>query len=163
MHILTDRGIDLDAYLPYLASIRDRLPSHVAAFASNPKHYSLDDRESLHDASLESVVVRESAPGSQASTRGCEIEVHLLGAFHDRRHVLRYTGVRGYELHAVGIEYGHGNVITHEVRLTARREPLVHEIAFDSVKAGRHARMLIECSSFTHDMASINERLANER
>lgn len=153
-HILTQRGIDFDAYSPYLASIRDRLPAHVAVFASDPRHYSLDDRESLHDAWLESVVVTEPASGARHEERRCELELRLLGAFHDRVHVLRYSAVRHYELLTDDVTRGHGDLITHEVRLASDDQSVVHEILFTGAPGMGQSRIVIECAEFAHSMIS---------
>jgi len=44
MHIVTDRGIDFDAYMAYFAGIERQLPPHVAAFARDRRHYARHDR-----------------------------------------------------------------------------------------------------------------------
>ena len=148
-YILTSRGIDLDPYFAYLATVQGQLPAHVASFAGDPRHYSLSDHESLHDAWLESVEVREESSGERAEVRWTTITIRLLGPFHDCTHVLRYTGVRRYELAAAGVRAGHGDVYTHEVRLAQDGISIEHELLF----AGRtEARMLIECADFTHEM-----------
>ena len=64
-HILNGRVIDFDAYNRYLDTIRDRLPPHVAAFAADARHFSLDAPESLHDAWLMKLAVREPTTGER--------------------------------------------------------------------------------------------------
>lgn len=151
-HILSERGIDFDAYAAYLVTVRDRLPSHVAAFAADPRHFALDAPETLHDAWLEAFTVSESASGDRRERRATEIVVRLLGPFHGRTHVLRYTGVRGYEIAGAGLANGHGDLLTHEVRLAADGVGLVHEFLFRTRSAGSESRLLVECTDFTHEI-----------
>ena len=154
-HILTSRGIDFDAYLAYLATVRDRLPAHVAAFAADSRHYSLTDHESLHDAWLESVVVREDARGTRREVRSTAVEIALLGPFHDRTHVLRYAGVRRYEFAGSAVATGHGDLYVHEVRLARDGVSIEHELLFQAPPGGAASRLLIECADLTHEMILI--------
>src|SRR5262249_37545236 len=129
-YILSERGIDFDAYRRYLETIQDRLPPHVTAFAADERHFSLDARETLHDAWLIELTVREPAVGERQEQRGTEIELRLLGAFHDRIHVLHYRGVQRYELVGGRVDRGHGDLYTHEVRLASDGVGLIHEYLF---------------------------------
>jgi hypothetical protein len=125
------------------------LPPHVAAFASDERHFALNAPETLHDAWLMELAVREPAEGMQHEHRSTEIDVRLFGAFHDREHLLRYTGVRRYELVGVEIARGHGDLYTHEVRLASDGVGLIHEYLFRGPRAD--SRLLIECGDFTHE------------
>jgi hypothetical protein len=146
-YILSERVIDFEAYNLYLDTIRDRLPPHVAAFAANERHFSLDAPETLHDAWLMELAVREPATGERQQHRATEIEVRLLGPFHDRVHVLLYTGVRHYEVVGRSVADGHSDLYTHEVRLASDGLGLIHEYLFVT-----ESRLLIECADFTHEM-----------
>jgi hypothetical protein len=152
MHIITERGIDFDAYSAYLAGIEGQLPPHVAAFARDHRHYALDTPETLHDAWLESIAVIEPAAGDRHQDRHTRIELRLLGAFHDRVHVLVYTGVRRYTVAGNHVVAGHGDLYTHEVRLAASGGALEHEIVFVDQGGGWEATILVECAEFTHRM-----------
>jgi hypothetical protein len=157
MHIVTDRGIDFDAYAAYLTRIEDRLPPHVAAFARDRRYYALDTPETLHDAWLESIAVSERATATRSQDRQTVVEVRLLGAFHDRIHVLSYSGVRRYAFSGHRVGAGHGDLYTHEVRLSAGGDALEHELLF--VRRGRawEATLVIECLDFTHRMVAVPE------
>ena len=146
--------IDFGAYSRYLDTIRDRLPPHVAAFAADERHFSLDAPETLHDAWLMELAVREPATGMRDESRVTEIEVRLLGAFHDRVHILQYTGVRRYEVVGCGVSGGHGDLYTHEVRLASDSVGLIHEylFVFGARPLIEWSRLLIECADFTHEM-----------
>jgi hypothetical protein len=154
-YILTPHGIDFDAYFAYLVTVRDRMSEHVAAFAADPRHHSLTDRESLHDAWVDSVVVREDARGTRGEARSTAVEITLLGPFHDRIHVLRYAAVRRYELVGSAVVAGHGDVYAHEVRLAHDGVSIEHELLFDDRPGRPAARMLIECADLTHEMIVI--------
>ena len=106
--IITERGIDFEAYAAYLATVRNRLPTHVAAFAADARHFAPDAPETLHDAWLVELTVREPAAGMREERRATEVNVRLLGPFHDREHLLRYTGVRRYEVVGAEVSGGHG-------------------------------------------------------
>jgi hypothetical protein len=151
-YILTERGIDFDAYGAYLATVRGQLPAHVAAFAADPRHFALDAPETLHDAWLVALTVREPAEGTRRERRATEVEVRLLGPFHDREHVLRYMGVRRYEVVGAGVARGHGDLYTHEVRLASDGVGLIHELLFSARPDGAASRLLVECANFTHEM-----------
>ena len=156
-YILTERGIDFDAYLAYVETVRDRLPSHVAAFAADPRRFALSDRESLHDSWLESVIISEPATGMRGERRRAEIVLRLLGAFHDRVHVLKYTGVRSYRFSAAAVTAGHGDLYTHEVRLAPTQATLEHELLFVNRASEEKSRLLIECTSFSYESCPVRE------
>ena len=152
MHILTNRGIDFDAYTEYLSAIEHRLPPHVAAFARDRRHYALDTPETLHDAWLESLTVTEPATGDRHQDRYTKLELRLLGAFHDRIHVLEYTGVQRYSCVGTRVAAGHGDLYTHEVRLAADGTAVEHELLFVRHGGRWEATILVECGEFTHRM-----------
>src|SRR5687768_5944597 len=92
-HIIssTPGEIDYWRYHHYVDSIRNRLPSHVYAFASNFDHFGLESHSSLHDAWLERLTVDEIAEGERQEIPRLEIRLSFLGPFHDRRIHLHYT------------------------------------------------------------------------
>jgi hypothetical protein len=100
-HILNSEtgGIDFDRFRVYVESIRNKLPEHVYAFSSNPGHFNLGSRSSLHDAWLETLTVRETASGERKQIRQLEIQVCLFGPHHDRWIHLNYRGITQYSLH----------------------------------------------------------------
>jgi len=76
------------------------------------------------------LAVREPATGTRQERRATEVEIRFLGPFHDREHVLRYTGVRRYEVVGAGVAGGHGDLFTHEVRLASDGVGVIHEYLF---------------------------------
>ncbi len=152
-HILNDKSGEIDFFLyrAYIDSIREKLPPHVYAFASDSRHFDLESHSSLHDSWLESFTVREAASGDRQEIRRLEIAISLLGPFHDRRIHLHYAGVTRYSFVAPP-QYGntrydhtaHGDLFTHEIRL-GHEGLLVHELLFE-----RNATFLVECSDIRH-------------
>jgi hypothetical protein len=152
-YILNDHsdGIDFDRYAAYLESVQGLMPAHVYRFASDSKYFDLSSRSSLHDAWLEEVSVRELATGKRNEVRKAQIEVRLLGPFHDRRIHLLYDGVASYRWElpsgdgAPRCEHtAHGDLYTHEICITANGL-LTHEILFE-----RNSTFFVECASIKH-------------
>jgi hypothetical protein len=144
-------GIDYASYLQYLLTVKEDLPAPLYNFASNPRHFDLSSPASLHDAWLESLVVREAATGARHELRQLEVALCLLGPCHDRRIHLAYEGVERYRFDHPGkpdearhARVAHGDLLTHEVRLGAPGL-FVHELLF----AGG-STLSIEFSGFSH-------------
>ncbi len=119
-----------DPYFAYLATIRDRLPAQVYAFASTWDHYALDNPRSLHDSWLEQIEVREAASGTRSEQRRTEMTLRLLGPMHDRIQVLRYRGVTDYRVQGT----------------SSRADRLVHELLF-----ANGAEIVVECGHLDYD------------
>lgn len=149
--------INWTRYSRYVESIRDQLPSHVFAFASDSRHFDISSHSSLHDAWLDSLIVREVARGERQEIRRMEVAITLLGPFHDRWIRLHYNGVTRYTFSAPP-RYGepryehtaHGDLLTHEIRL-GENGLLIHELLFE-----REATFLIECSDIRHSEDKIS-------
>lgn len=144
-------GIDYAAYAAYLETIRHALPDHLYRFAADPRHFDLSAPSSLHDAWLESLTVRETASGSRNELRRLEVEICLLGPYHDRRIHLGYTGVERYIFDTPArpgepryTRTAHGDLLTHEIRL-GDGDLFVHELLFE-----RGSSLLIEFAGFSH-------------
>jgi hypothetical protein len=152
-HILNDAtdGIDFTGYARYLQTVRNAMPAHVFAFASDPRHFDLLSRSSLHDAWLEELSVREIATGERHEIRRTQVELRLLGPYHDRRIHLLYEGVTGYRWE-MPTRHGepryehvaHGDLYTHEICMTDHGL-MTHEIEFE-----RDARLVVEFADFRH-------------
>ena len=149
-YILTeDDVIDYNRYLRYLEGIKHLIDGNVYEFAANPDHFDLSSPKSLHDAWLEEFRVKETRK-KESDEILITGSIILMGPFHDRRVVLEYSGVSGYDFSFVG-EDGrfsggdpkHGDVLTHEIRLEG--DACVHEILF----AGGH-RFLIRFKGLSH-------------
>lgn len=132
-------------YCEYLEAIRTRVPKSAFEFATASWHYDVADPRSLHDSWVDSLVINEPALGDRHEIRSIEIQVRLLGPYHDGNTTLRYHEVHSYSLATpFGFvsqprDVGHGNWLCDEVRLS-ERDHVLHEIEFS-----RGSRWLIEC------------------
>ena len=116
-----------DGYFDYLSSARTDFPPELYAYAANREHYSPEGRNTLQGAWL---------IGVQLGYRAQDLVLAFLSAWHDRKHVLTYTGVESYALN-IEVEYSAGDrdIVAHEFRLD---DALVtHEIAFSTGKTVR--------------------------
>ena len=109
-----------DQYFEYLRTIEQQFPPGLYSYASKWEHYSLDGRDSLHDAWLF---------GIHLSHRAKELVLEFLGSRHDRKLILRYSGLAAYRVNLdVTFRDGDRDVLAHEFRI---EDALVcHEIAF---------------------------------
>ena len=119
--------VSWDAYFEYLSSVSRDFPAQLYSYAANRQHYSPDGRNSLLGAWL---------IGVQLGYRAQDVVLAFVSAWHDRKHVLTYTGVESYALN-IEVEYSAGDrdIVAHEFRLD---DALVtHEIAFSTGKTVR--------------------------
>ena len=148
-------GIQFGDYLEALESYSAQLPPAVAEFASDENRFALHHPGSLHDAWVEQIAISESRAKDE---RPSEIRVilTLLGQMHDRRMILTYEGVSGYSIIGGKNPHStphtlHGDIYTHEVRLSARQE-VVHEIA-----VGDGGQIEITCKTFQVEERAITQ------
>lgn len=137
-----------DLYRRYLEKNRDRFPPAVFAFAANVERHSIDSPHSLHDAWLSSVSVKENRRTHRPFEPRPSVELVLLGPKHDREIILTYEGVSDYRIEGKRNPYNwagtfHGDVNSHEVRITAKSQ-IIHEIAFAS-----QTKVLVTCETYT--------------
>ena len=128
---------NFEAYTVYLAAIRYQLPSSAYEFATADWHYDPQDPKCPHDAWIQEIKIKEIAEGERAEIRSTQIEIFLLGAYHDRLLKLTYFGVESYSMSAA--KSSHNDWITDEIRLSGDGF-VVHEAEFSS-----GARLVIEC------------------
>lgn len=141
--------VHFDQYFAYLEEISDRLPPRVRTIALDRRRYTLNDSETLHDAWLDSLQMHEAAAAQDSNRRAVQVELRLLGPFHDRYFEFRYQDVSRYihdelpEYRCLPSSNGHGDLLFHEFTLVAPAV-LRHELQFSS---GR--RIQIECVDIT--------------
>ncbi len=132
-------------YREYLELVRGRMPRSAHGLATASWHYDTADARSLHDSWVNSLIIREPADGDRHEIRSLEIEVRLLGPYHDGNTTLIYRKVYAYSLDTpFGFvspprDVGHGDWLCDEVRLS-QRDHVIHEIEFS-----RGSRWVIEC------------------
>jgi hypothetical protein len=144
-------GGDYRPYERYLESVKDLMPAHLFAFATNPENFNLRSPNSLHDAWLEEWRIAEIALPNERSKRLIDIHARFLGPRHDRHICLMYKNVGRYmmqnpeqfEMLPAG-RVGHGHLLIHE--LTVVREGLFeHELRFS-----RGAVFSVQFTGFEH-------------
>ena len=142
-----------DRYREYLASLEGKLPSSAYAFATAEWHYDYHDHRCPHDAWVEHLTIQEPSSGERRQIRGLDIQVRLLGAYHDGYIELSYKNVNGYQLsYAPGPSCGgHSDWLVDEIRLSEHGN-VVHEVVFWS-----NARWYIECEDIEYKWLPFNE------
>lgn len=140
------------AYSQYLESIKNSIPASAFEFAVATWHYQHDDHRCPHDGWVEHVKIWESASGDRKQHRKIQIDLRLLGAFHDGCLDLSYKNVGSYRLDAPprgeprrSAHVGHGDWLIDEIRLSDNGLVL-HEILFRS-----RGRWLIEAADISSE------------
>lgn len=122
-----------NSYMNYLISNKDLFPKNAYEFAIAEWHYNPQDHRCPHDSWVESLQIIEKEMPQEDNERGLEIEVCLLGAYHDGNIKIIYKGIKGYTFNLVPDSVfkvkAHGDWIIDEIRLS-EQEWLVHEIEF---------------------------------
>ena len=156
-YILDELGgpIEYDRYFEYLESIQTQLPANVYRFASDPTNFDLTSHWSLHDAWLEYFKILEPSEGERQELRRIDIQSSYLGPYHDKRIRIDYSDVVSYSLQTPkafrlppSYRTGHGDVITHEIRL--EDGVMVHELAFS-----RGSIITVAFSQFSHSVQDV--------
>jgi hypothetical protein len=120
----SDFRTNWENYQEYLQGIQGRLPEAARKFTLSDWHYDPQDHRCPHDARLESVAIREPAEGERQQDRKIDIQIVLLGAYHDGKIEIHYPDVasyyiaRGFDSSNRGKQIGHGDWLTDEVRLS---------------------------------------------
>ena len=96
------------------------MSSELYDYAARWEHYSIDGKNSLHDAWLVT---------AKFAYREKQLVLEFLGPQHDRKLSFEYLGVSLYAFDLnVQFKQGDGDVLTHEFRV--EHEIVTHEIAF---------------------------------
>jgi len=118
-----------DGYFAYLAGIRERLGEALYAFAADFDRYGPHARGSLHDAWLQRLTLAPADARSRAPRM--DVEIDLLGPWHDRLLCLRYEEASAYSFAQPPREGGAAqDLLCHELRLDDAGR-LEHFLMFD--------------------------------
>jgi hypothetical protein len=126
-------------YRAYLDSIANNLPVAAREFALADWRLNPNDHKCPHDSWVEYLKLFESASGERRENRLLQIEVRLLGAYHDGYLDLSYKNVRNYSFVTLNPQQNHGDWLWDEIRLS-ENSFVLHEIEFRN-----GAEWLIEC------------------
>lgn len=133
-----------DKYFQYLESVRSDLGEKLYLFASNPDRHDLRSKESLHDSWVKTLFVKSFYETLTNDLTKPDVELVLIGPYHDRTHVLSYFKVKKCTLDFEFCNDGRKrDLLYHELRY--EKGFLEHEIVFDG-------DMVIEvvCEDMTH-------------
>lgn len=126
-------------YQKYLESIQDKFPPSAREFALAKWRIDTAFHQCPHDSWVEYIKIYEDASGERNQHRVSQIEVKLLGAYHDGFLELKYKNVVRYSLTKTDDWKSYGDWLYDEVRLS-ENELVLHEIEFHS-----QTIWLIEC------------------
>ncbi len=84
--------VKANEYREYLASIKDQLNLHPKEFVFEDWYRSSKSHKCPHDSWLDKLVVSED------DNNEVQIEIRLLGAYHDGYITFRYSSVQYYSL-----------------------------------------------------------------
>jgi hypothetical protein len=141
-------------YRAYLASVSERLPARLKAFALQDWYYDPNDHRCPHDSWLEQLTIDEPANGERKEQRSITIRLRLLAPYHDGEILFAHYDVRQYRLETPA-EYksppygvGHGNFLRNEIRLLEDGF-IEHDITFS-----RGSRFVIECGDMSLNLGA---------
>jgi hypothetical protein len=126
-------------YGAYLEENRARFPVSAFEYASAPWRNNFSDHRAPHDAWVVGIHFNDRSLPAAGEERATDLELVLLGAYHDGHLHLMYRGVRSFRLSSERADTSPTEVYRDEVRLSDRGLVL-HEIEF----LGRD-NWLIEC------------------
>ncbi len=122
------REVNWDNYFEYLKKQKANFPKSLYEYAIDWGNYSLDSKNSLHDSWLEKIKI--SSGSNSGNVEG--ISLTLLGSYHDRKHILKYTHIRSYNLNIYGTnEPKQRDILAHEFRV--KNDFFTHEICFTNL------------------------------
>jgi len=119
-----------DRYRQYLQLKRNVFPRSAFAVATSDWYFDHRRSECPHDGWLESVSISEPSTGKRHEVRAVEINIELLGAWHDGNIRYRYMNVQRYVFEGFSIIKGHGDWLFDEFRVNATGS-LIHEIEWE--------------------------------
>jgi hypothetical protein len=116
--------LDFKSYIKHMKDSKEVMPSELYNFASNPKHYELNDAQSLHDAWVSSIVIEEMRDTNRPFNASLKICIKLLGQQHDRSLTLNYLDVKSYAFSGNKNELNpndtfHGDILDHRVAVNS--------------------------------------------
>jgi hypothetical protein len=132
-------AVSWDKYFEYLKTVEHRFPPSLRRYVMDWGHCSLQGANTLHDAWLAGVAFLHDPP---------ELTLDFLGAFHDRRHLFRYVGVKEYTFD-IKAEFRHGDrdVLAQEFRI--EDDGFTHEILF-----ANRGRILVRASDIVTEIGA---------
>ena len=123
-----------EPYRNYLKDNQDRFPKSAYSLATSEWYFNPTISGCPHDAWLEKITISEPSSGERFELRSVEINVELLGAYHDGIIRFRYPEVFRYKLEGRDLSRGHNDWRFDEFRLNDQGH-LIHEIEWTGINA----------------------------
>src|SRR5687767_8906693 len=111
-------------YDAYLEANRHRFPEQAFAFAAAPWHHDFSDHRAPHDAWVQSFRFVDASLPDGGDKRLVDLEIVLLGAYHDGHLHLTYRRVHRYALAGMDVRDGPTEIYRDEVRLSKSKRVL---------------------------------------
>lgn len=116
-------------YSAYLDDNRARFPDGVYELAASNWRHNFNDHRALHDSWIEAFRFLDGSLPDGGGNRNNDLEILVLGAYHDGRTRLRYKNVHGVRLSLSDARDGPAEIYRDEIRLSDSGLVL-HEIEF---------------------------------
>jgi hypothetical protein len=144
-----------DGYYAYLESVKNKLPLNTYEFAVSDWHYNFEDPRSPHDAWIEKFLMVEKS--GEPQTKSVDMELQLLGAYHNGNIVINYSEVSSYKIEWNFFQEQeinskkpwHGDWIIDEISLSDSGK-VIHEIEFRF-----DGHWIIECQEINYNWLPI--------
>ncbi len=120
-------GSSGDRYRKYLEENKSKFPKNAYELATSTWWFDFSNHKCPHDSWLEKISIVEPAEGERNEKRSTNIEVKLLGAYHDGYIKLKYRNVTSFKIDAFNVKEGHSDWCYDEFRISSNNL-LIHEI-----------------------------------
>jgi len=163
MFILSEQRAPMgyfEPYLNYLKDNQDRFPKSAYSLATSEWYFDFGFSGCPHDAWLEKITISEPSSGKRSEERSVEINIELLGAWHDGIISLRYPRVFGYKVEGwslwegLSLAGGHHDWRFDEFRLNDDGN-LIHEIEWMGFRS--NGRWIIEATDVEYNWRPFQE------
>ena len=116
-------------YFAYVEDNRARFPQKAYELAASAWRHDFSDHRAFHDSWVESFRFLDSSLPNSGGGRANDLELVLLGAYHDGRIRIRYSNVHSAQLFLSDARDGPIEIYRDEIRLS-ETGLVLHEIEF---------------------------------
>lgn len=114
-------------YREYLQLNHEGFPKSAFKLANSDWYFDPNESKCPHDGWLERLTISEASTGERQEARKMEINVMLLGAWHDGNIHFHYTNATSYLLDSLSKKGQHGDWLYDEFRVGSTGS-VIHEI-----------------------------------
>lgn len=117
-------------YFSYLASMKHEFQEEIYVFLADETRYDLSSKGSLHDAWIKTLTFNSPFVTDEVAEDVPNVQLILLGPYHDRDFVLSYFGVVSCDMNLqLSDDDRKKDLLIHEARM--EEGIMVHELLFD--------------------------------